>query len=259
MSLSLLLNGHRSIRKYKPNPIDPLLIQSVCSDAVAGASSSGNLNCVTMVLTQDPERKQKLYDFHFEQPFILEAPLLITFCADWYRTREWLRQRNARDNFDNLIGYHVALVDASILSQNVALGFEALGLGICYMGTTLFSIRKISEFLELPETCVPVTTITVGYPDEDPKKRDRLPIEALVHEERYRMPAEADIDATYEQREVKGWERYMAYPELRQLAEERGITKLAQFYTSEIKYDPDRFREMSEELREFMEEKRFIP
>jgi len=257
--VAAVLNRHRSIRKYKPEPIDPALIEQVCADAIAGASSSGNLNCATMILTRDEQRKKKLYELHSEQPFILEAPLVITFCADWFRTREWLRHRNARDNFNNLIGYHVALVDTTIVAQNVALGFEAHGLGICYMGTTLFSIKAISELLELPDTCVPVTTIVVGYPDEDPAKRDRLPVHALIHDERYHRPTEAELDAIYEQREVKGWKRYMAYPELRALAEERGITTLAQFYTSEVKYDPDSFREMSAGLRDFIESKHFSP
>ncbi|MEL4402950.1 nitroreductase family protein, partial [Shewanella algae] len=87
--------------------------------------------------------------------------MIVTFCADWFRTREWLKLRGARDNFDNLIGYHVAAFDAIIVAQNVCLGFEAHGLGICYMGTTLHSMEKIADFLDLPDTCVPVTTIVV--------------------------------------------------------------------------------------------------
>jgi predicted methyltransferase/nitroreductase len=176
---SQLLNRHRSIRNYKPDPIDPALVEQVCADAIAGASSSGNLNSVTLILTRDAERKRKLYELHFEQEMVLQAPLVITFCADWYRTREWLRKRGARDNFNNLLGYHVAAFDAIIVAQNVCLGFEALGLGICYMGTTLHSMPAIAEFLELPDTCVPVTTIVAGWPDEDPAKRDRLPMQGL--------------------------------------------------------------------------------
>ncbi|HVT12190.1 MAG TPA: nitroreductase family protein [Fimbriimonadaceae bacterium] len=259
MELSALLKGHRSIRRFKPDPIDPNLVREVCAEAVAGASSSGNLNSVTTILTTDPERKARLYELHYEQPMVLEAPLVVTFCADWFRTREWLRLRGARDNFDNLIGYHVAAFDAMIVAQNVVLGFQSHGLGICYMGTTLFSMGEIADFLELPDTCLPVTTIVVGYPDEDPPKRDRLPIEALVHEETYRKPDEKEIDAIYKDREIKGWERYMAIPELKQLAEERGITTLAQFYTSEIKYDPDEFRELSGRLRAVIEAKHFLP
>lgn len=211
-----------------------------------------------MILTRDPERKQRLYELHSEQPMILEAPLVVTFCADWFRTREWLRRRDARDNFNNLVGYLVAAFDAMIVAQNVCLGFQAHGLGICYMGTTLFTMGEIAEYLELPDTCLPVTTIVVGYPAEDPAKRDRLPIEALIHDEVYHVPTDHELDAIYAEREIRGWERYMSIPELKQLAEERGITSLAQFYTSEVKYDPDAFREISEQIRRVLEGKNFL-
>jgi len=257
--LSALLQRHRSIRSYKPDPIPAETVERVLGDAVAGSSSSGNLNSVSMVLTRDPERKRRLYELHFEQDMVLEAPLVITFCADWYRTRLWLRRRGARDNFGNLIGWHVASFDAMILAQSVCLGFEALGLGICYMGTTLHSMGEIAEFLELPETCLPATTIVVGWPAEDPPKRDRLPLHGLVHEERYRVPTDEALDAIYEKREVAGWARYMAYPELKAKVEAMGITSLAQFYTSEAKYDPETFRRDSEKLRALLEAKRFMP
>ena len=158
---------------------------------------------------------------------VLEAPLVMTFCADWYRTRTWLRRRGARDNFANLLGYHVAAYDAMIVAQNVCLGFEARGLGICYMGTTLHSLPELVDFLQLPKTVVPVTSVVVGYPAEDPPKRDRLPIAALLHDETYRAPTPADIDSIYAEREVKGWQRYMGMPELRLRIEAAGISSLA--------------------------------
>lgn len=254
-----LLQRHRSIRRYKPDAIEPALIEQVCADAIAGGSSSGNLNLVSIVLTRDPARRRRLYELHFEQEMVLQAPLVMTFCADWFRTREWLRQRGARDNFDNLIGYHVAAFDAIIVAQNVCLGLEAQGLGICYMGTTLHAMRAIADLLELPDTCLPVTTIVVGHPDEAPAQRDRLPLAAFLHDERYRRPDAADIDTIYAQREVRGWQRYMAMPELRAEIERLGITSLAQFYTSQAKYDPETFRADSAALRALLEERHFLP
>ncbi len=257
--LSTLLNTHRSIRKYKPDPIDPELIEKVCGEAVAGASSSGNLNSISMVLTRDPERKALLCEMHFGQPMVLQAPLVITFCADWFRTRTWLELRGANDNFNNFLGYHVAAFDAMIVAQNVCLGFQAEGLGICYMGTTLSSMRVISDFLGLPDTCAPVTSIVVGYPAEDPPKRDRLPYSAFLHDETYHLPSVDEIEETYRQREIRGWERYMAHPEIKKTIEERGIKSLAEYYTSEVKYDPDEFRQDSIKIRELLESKQFLP
>ncbi|HTN50559.1 MAG TPA: nitroreductase family protein [Burkholderiaceae bacterium] len=255
--LSRLLRHHRSIRHYLPTPIDPALVTEVCEDAIAGGSSSGNLNGISIVLTRDPERKRRLYELHLEQPMVLEAPLVVTFCADWYRTRTWLRRRGARDNFNNLLGYHVAAYDAMIVAQNACLGFQARGLGICYMGTTLYSLAELVDFLQLPETVVPVTSIVVGYPAEDPAKRDRLPVTALVHDEVYRRPTEAVIDTIYAERERRGWQRYMSIPEIKAAIEAAGITSLAQYYTSKIKYDPDFFGPKSEEIRALLERQGF--
>jgi len=146
-----------------------------------------------------------------------------------------------------------------IVAQNVCLGFESRGLGICYMGTTLFSMREIAEFLELPDTCLPVTTIVVGYPDEKPPKRDRLPLAALLHDEVYHRPTPDEQDDNFAQREIRGWARYMANPGLKKIVEEAGITSLAQFYTSEYKYSPDFFEEVSVQIRTLLEEKHFLP
>lgn len=256
--LPTLLRRHRSIRRYLDTPIDPALIEEVCADALAGGSSSGNLNSVSIVLTRDLERRRRLYELHLQQPMVLEAPLVMTFCADWHRTRTWLRQRGARDNFNNLLGYHVAAYDAMIVAQNVCLGFEARGLGICYMGTTLYSLPELVEFLQLPQTVVPVTTLVAGYPAEDPPKRDRLPVAAILHNETYRASNPEDIDAAYAEREVRGWQRYMAVPEIKERIEAAGIKSLAEFYTSKIKYDPDFFGPKSAEIRALLERQDFM-
>jgi nitroreductase len=256
--LSRLLNGHRSIRRYKPGPIARELIDEVCADAMAGASSSGNLNNVSLVLTQDVQRRQQLYELHARQPMILQAPLLVTFVADCYRTRRWLTRGAARDNFNNLMGYHIALCDAMIVAQNVCLGFEARGLGVCYMGSTLSAMSAIAAALNLPDTCVPAATIVAGYPDENPDKRDRLPMSALIHDEFYRDPSDEEIDASYAEREQRAWPRHMASPAGRSKLEQHGIRSMAQLYSSPLKYDPEVFRSDSQRLREFLELKNFI-
>lgn len=258
-SLPGLLRRHRSIRRFLPEPIAPDLVRAVCDDAIKGASSYGNLNAISIILTRDEIRKRKLFEQHRWQEMVNQAPLVVTICADWHRTREWLRMRGARDNFNNFFGFLVGAIDAGITAQNVALGFEARGLGICYLGTTLSSMRGIAELLELPDTCVPVTSLVVGHPDEDPPERDRLPLEALVHEEVYRKPDAGSLAAIYAERERRGWERYLAVPRLRSAIENLGITSLAEFYTSKAKYDPEAFAANSRELMQTLMERHLMP
>jgi nitroreductase len=258
-NFSRLLGRHRSIRRYKPDSIDPQLVETVCREAIAGTSSSGNLNMISIVLTEDPARKETLYKLHFEQPMILQAPLLVTFCADTNRTRRWLKLRDARDNFNNFKSFMVGAIDAAIVAQSAALGFQSHGLGICYMGTTLMSCTEIADFLELPQTCVPITTLVVGYPDEDPANRDRLPMPCFLHRERYNAHSDDELLALYADREIAGWKRYRdMMPELVKQMEEQGITSLAQFYTSDLKYAPAAFIEFSRKFERLLADKGFM-
>lgn len=260
-AMSALLQAHRSIRHYDATrEVDAELLQQALVDAFAGSSSSGNLNMSSVVVTRDAERKRRLYELHFEQPMVLEAPVVLTFCADTHRTRTWLAQRGARLGFADLLSWHVSAFDAIIFAQSAALALEAQGLGICYMGTTLHSMQAIADFLEMPENCLPVTSMVVGWPAEQPAQRDRLPPAAWLHEERYRRPDAAHIDRVFAEREVRGRQRYLAMGEhMQRLWDEHGISSLAQYYTSKIKYDPDIYRRDSDALRALMEARGFMP
>ena len=253
-----LMQSHRSIRSYLDRPIAPGLIDQVLHQALAGTSSSGNLNMVSVIKTQDVARKATLCELHGGQPMVLQAPLVLTFCADSFRTREWLALRGARLGFADLVSWHTTAFDAMILSQTVALALESHGLGICYMGTTLFSMRAIADFLEMPPNVLPVTSLVVGWPAEAPAQRDRLPAAAWIHEERYQRPSAADIEARFGEREVRGRERYLSMgPEMAELWAKHGITSLAQYYTSKIKYDPDRFGPFSDDIEALLRERGF--
>jgi nitroreductase len=257
---SELLQSHRSIRHYKDQALDAALVDSVLTQSLQGTSSSGNLNLVSVVKTSDVQRKRVLYELHGQQPMILQAPLVLTFCADSFRTRQWLAQRGARLGFADLISWHTAAFDAMILAQTAALAFEAHGLGICYMGTTLFNMTAIAEFLELPDNCLPATSLVVGWPDEAPTQRDRLPPQAWIHDERYARPTPEDIDERFGEREQRGWQRYRSMgPEIVAQMDALGITSLAQYYTSKIKYDPDAFAGYSKALQALLRAKGFAP
>jgi nitroreductase len=255
-----LMQSHRSIRQYRDEPVALGLVDTLLHQALAGSSSSGNLNMVSVIKTQDPARKAKLCELHGNQPMVLQAPLVLTICADTFRTREWLALRQARPGFADFLSWHTAAFDAVILAQTAALAFESHGLGICYMGTTLFSMRAIADFLEMPSNVLPVTSLVVGWPAEAPAQRDRLPPEAWIHEERYHRPTVDEIEQRFAERERRGRERYLAMgPEMAARWAEHGIQSLAQYYTSKIKYDPDLLAGFSDDLGALLSERGFLP
>lgn len=191
---------HRSIRKYKADPIPPKILEKILK-AGSRASTTGNMQVYSMIVTTLPELKEKLWLAHLRQDMVLEAPVIITFCADFNRFNKWCIQSNAKPGYDNFLSFFTAAIDALLASQNVALEAEANCLGICYLGTATYNADIITESLNLPRGVVPVTALTIGYPDEDPSLTDRLPMEAIVHNEKYHDFSEDQIKSIYYERE----------------------------------------------------------
>lgn len=252
-----LLRSHRSIRRYRPDPIPDADLDAIL-EAATRASSSGNMQTYSMIVTRDTERKARLYQLHFEQEMILQAPLLLTFVVDWHRMNRWCRLSGAEPGFDNLLSFLVGFADALIAAQNAALAAEAMGYGICYMGTTLSASTEIAAFLELPESVYPATTLVIGKPDEAPAPRARLPLTGILHEERYHRPSDDEVRAIYKSRETEGWARYMSFPELAARIRASGVRNLAEVYTI-LKYTKVDNEEISAEMLALLEEKGFLP
>lgn len=251
-----VINHHRSIRRYKPGPVPDELLTEVLA-AGPRASSSGNMQTYSMIVTRDRALRERLYEPHMEQSMVLDAPVLLTFCADFHRMRHWLRLSDAPDNFDNFMSFMIAAIDATLAAQNVALAAEARGLGICYMGSTLANCDAIGRILALPPGVVPVVGFSLGWPDEDPAPRDRLPLGGLVHYETYHDYSDADIAAIYADRNRQGWERYMSFPELRARIEGSGVQNLAQIYTV-LKYTRESHAEFSDTVLRYLREQDFL-
>lgn len=256
MNLFDVINNHRSIREYKPDPVSEAVLTEILEAGIR-ASSSGNMQTYSIIVTRDPDVRQQLYAPHMEQSMVVDAPVLLTFCADFHRMRQWLRVNGAPDNFDNFMSFMIAAIDATLVSQNVALAAEAKRLGICYMGSTLANCDQIGAVLKLPKNVVPVVGFSLGYPDEDPAPRDRLPRVGLVHQETYQEYSDDDIREIYHERETQGWERYMSYPELRQRIEESGVENLAQIYTV-LKYTNESHKGFAQTVLRYLEDQDFM-
>ncbi len=157
----------------------------------------------SIIITRDEAKKKELAPLHFNQKMITEAPVVLTFCADFNRFNKWCLERNAEPGYDNFLSFFTAAIDALLVAQTVCIAAEAEGLGICYLGTTTYMAHKIIEVLKLPKGVVPVTTVTLGWPAENPEQPDRLPLEAVVHYETYKDYSAGDIDDFYSEKEDK--------------------------------------------------------
>lgn len=220
------LKTRRTVRKYAEKKIENDLLTELL-EVACRASTTGNMQLYSIVVTTDDEVKKQLSPCHFNQGMVVQAPVVLTFCADFNRFEKWCRQRNANPGYDNFQSFFTAAIDALLVAQNFCVAAESKGLGICYLGTTTYLTKQIIEVLKLPRKVVPITTITLGYPEGDVPQTDRLPLEAIVHQDIYKDYTEIDINNVYAAKE--------ALPEnLRYIAENNKET-LAQIFT-DIRY-----------------------
>ncbi|MBP5769881.1 MAG: nitroreductase family protein [Bacteroidaceae bacterium] len=193
--------SRRTIRQYSGRDIEPALLERLLRQA-ARTQTMGNLQLYSVVVTRDAQRKAALSPAHFNQPMVVQAPVVLTICADFRRTTSWALCRKADPGYDNFLSFLNAATDALLFTQTFCNLAEEEGLGLCYLGTTLYQPQPIIDALQLPRLVFPVATLTVGWPAEEPPLSDRLPLEAFVHDETYKDPSPADIDRFYAEKEA---------------------------------------------------------
>ena len=223
---SEILLERKTIRKYTTKPIDDKLLNDLFQMACR-TSTTGNMQVYSIIVSREKTNKEKLAPCHFNQRMITEAPVVLTFCADFNRFNKWCRLNKAEPGYDNFLSFFTAAIDALLVAQTFSTAAESLGLGICYMGTTTYMANKIIEVLKLPGGVVPVTTITLGWPAEDPEQVDRLPLKAIVHNEVYMDYTDKDIMEIYSEKEARD--------DSRQFMAENNKDTLAQVFT-DVRY-----------------------
>lgn len=181
-----LLMKHRSIRRFTKQPVPREQLELIIA-AAQMASTSSNVQAYSIIHVVDTERRQKLAAMAGNQAYIEECPIFLVWCADLFRLREaYGLHGDTKDAFmhtaENLV---VATVDVALAAQNAAVAAESMGLGIVYIGGIRNQIEQVSELLELPELVYPVFGMCIGYPDQQPELRPRLPMEAVLHMDKY--------------------------------------------------------------------------
>ena len=246
--MKTLLAKHRSIRKFRSEPIAPEVLQDML-EAASRASTCGNMQLYSLIVTQSRELREALAPCHFNQPMVTQAPCVITVCADVHRFSMWCEQRKAVPGYDNLMSFMNASMDTLLVAQTFCTLAEEAGLGICYLGTTTYNPQMVIDALQLPELVFPITTVTVGYPDGIPAQVDRLPLEATVHEEYYHDYSKADIDKLYAYKE--------SLPENEQFVKENRKETLAQVFT-DVRYTKKDNEFMSDNLLKVLHQQGFM-
>ena len=189
-TLQHILN-HRSIRQYKAQAIDSQTISDLL-DTARMASTSNHLQCVSIIRITDPTMRAQMRAYCSDQEYVQSAPEFWVFCVDFAKHQQVCPTAQL-DYAEVLL---IGAVDTGIMAQNVLVAAESLGLGGVFIGSLRNNMAPVGELLKLPKHCLPMVGLCLGYPDQDPPRKPRLPQSAICFENHY-QPLDESILADY--------------------------------------------------------------
>jgi nitroreductase len=164
MDLQYALINRRSIRKYKDQKISKDDLNSILKAAMY-APSAMNLQAWHFIVIDD---KQVLIDtigsIHYAE-MLKQTPAAILVCGDSSveKNESWILQ------------------NCSAAIQNILLSAHGLGIGSCWIAIHGMDdvYKNIKNQFGLPENIIPVSLISLGYPEEKVTSEERFKEEKI--------------------------------------------------------------------------------
>ena len=157
----------RSIRKYTDKPISEDLINLLLKAAMY-APSARDCQPWHFVVISDRGRLDKLAEIHQYGKMLKQASLAILIAGD--------------KNLEPMEGY--INQGCAVATQNILLAAHANGLGAVWLGVYPRQERMtgIANFLELPANIIPISLVSIGYPNEVRPQPERFKPERIHYE-----------------------------------------------------------------------------
>ena len=195
MELISAIENRRSIRRYKPDPVDRELLKKLAQNA-AMAPNNGNSQPWKFIFVDDSSKKENLVKilgqvhaeyFGSARKDSLEGERLEKTVAMYERmsapvflvliTKKVNNQLGEKySHSENSWNHH----SCAAAMENLMLSAVALGLGTCWLATPTWREEDILELLGVPQGYELVALTPIGYPDESPRQRPRKPVEDIV-------------------------------------------------------------------------------
>ncbi len=169
------IKNRRSIRRYKPDPVDHSVIESIVS-AASFSPSWKNTQITRYIAVEDSSLLGTIADDYtpaYNSDIIRQAPVLIAVTF-----------RKGRCGFERDGSYSTKkedrwqMFDAGVSCQTFCLAAKEYGLGTVIMG--IFDEDGIAGLLQLPQDQELAALIALGYPDIDPSAPKRKTVEELL-------------------------------------------------------------------------------
>jgi len=188
---------HSSIRKYNEEPVPKPMIEAVIAAGQRGSTSS-NLQTYSVVAVTDSDMREELASLCGNQRHIRQAPVFLAWCADLSRLDRVCQIREYEQVTSYVENFLVSAVDAAIAMQTATIAAESLGLGMCYIGAIRKNPSEVIKVLKLPRLVFPISGMTLGWPDTEPRCRPRLPLREVLHWQTYNQESHEETLREYD-------------------------------------------------------------
>jgi len=170
MTVMEAIKIRRSVRRYQNKPIEPEKLAQVL-EAARLAPSARNLQEWRFVIVRDPDTRRQLMHAAKGQKFVEEAPVVIACCGE------------TNNNYTMSCGQLAYPIDIAIAIDHMTLVAVELGLGTCWIGA--FWEDDVKRILDIPDEIRVVELLTLGYPEDEPRKKHRRPLSEIVMYEKW--------------------------------------------------------------------------
>jgi FMN reductase [NAD(P)H] len=202
-----LLQGHRSSRNYKSDPLPTEILDAIIESAHR-APTSINSQQISLVVVCSAASRARIAEIAGGQPWIAQAPVFIAVVADFYKTGLGVEKAGAEQVIQRSLEAIVAAVsDAGITMATLMTAARAFGLGIVPIGGIRRDPEAMIDLLGLPRNTFPVAGVVLGYVAEEAPQKPRMPIESFRHEEKYHPEALKPAIDAYDQTLQEYWQR----------------------------------------------------
>ena len=170
MNVSEAIKKRQSIRDYRDTPVPRDKLRRVL-EAGRMAPSGGNRQEIKLVVVTDKETRAKLAEASGGQRHVAQAPVLIAAVA------------TVADRM-MVCGVPAYPVDVAIAVDHLTLAAIEEGLGTCWIGA--FRQEMVRKALKIPESCVVVSLLTLGFAAAEGRPKTRKAFDDVVCFETFR-------------------------------------------------------------------------
>lgn len=192
-ALTELMKKHVSVRSFTGEVIPEEDLTEILKAGQA-ASSWKNFQSYSIIKVRSQETKQAIYDLQ-QQPWILSCDTFLLMVGDLKRAELATKLHTEHFHADGAENLLISSVDTALVGQNILLAAESMGYGGVMIGLVRQSSKELSDLLHLPDYTYPIFGIALGVPKRHNPVKPRLPLEAVVFEERYQ---EQDVQVIHD-------------------------------------------------------------